>query len=1029
MESLLNRVSLFDVMNEQERALLSQRLVPEQYLMGQTIIQTGKPIDAFYIIATGQARRIKVQADGSEMNLGLLQPGEHFGESGLLGREIADMTVRASTELWLWKLAKEDFAELLQLQPELEGYLNMYIASDSTLTFLQTSALFARVETSVLHSLLDKMAVCRYEAGTIVVTEGEVGDSLYILRSGRAEVVSESAGEWHGELLEGDYFGGLSLLDAVPLDRTVRMTEESTLLRLSKEVMDVLTRMYPDMREQIDRNAAQIYGICSVVNQGSAFTEKDETEEHTAFAGKDEFEAETGLDDNAMMAMPSPLPIGVKRRKRFKRNYPIVLQQSEMDCGPACLSMIGKYYGIRMPIHTIRAIARTSRSGTTLQQLRTTAQSLGFVAQGYRTGMPELAELHLPAIAHWRGNHYVVVYSITNEHVIVGDPAIGIEKLTLEQFAEGWNGMLLQLAPTEELKEISGNRSTMRRYVSFLKPHSRMLAFVLSLSVVIQLLSLSLPVFTQKVIDTVLVEKDVGLLLILLLAMLVISLVNTGFIFIRQWIASKTALQIDMNMIHAFYLHVLRLPLSFFNERTVGDMLARVNENEKLRKILTNSASSFILDLVTIIVYGSLMLYYNSKLFLLAAVIFPLYALLIYVISPRMRRNSRKQFLAEADSDSTLVEAVQHIAAVKSLTAEQKVFGQLKLKFKKAMDLRVKGILLWVSAEAGSEWIRTLGTIIVLFFGSRYVLANEMTAGELVAFTVLLATVTQSFTYLIQMLDDLMEARISVERLDDVFQASPEQKEDQHLRKLAGVRGHLVWENVTFRYEEDGANALQNVSFEMLPGQTVALVGRSGSGKSTTANLITKLYLPASGRITLDGHDLQSIDVESLRSHIGVVQQETAIFRGSIRDNIAFRQPDASNQDIEAAAVMAGAHDFIRNTALGYETIIGEGGMRLSGGQSQRIAIARALLGDPPLLLFDEATSALDTESERLIQHNMKEMLKNRTTLIIAHRLSTVKHADRIIVLDKGCVLESGTHDELMEAKGLYCYLINQQLA
>ncbi|REK77596.1 peptidase domain-containing ABC transporter [Paenibacillus paeoniae] len=1029
MESLLNRVSLFDVMNEQERALLSQRLVPEQYLMGQTIIQTGKPIEAFYIIATGQARRMKEQTDGSETNLGLLQPGEHFGESGLLGREISDITVRASTELWVWKLAKDDFVELLHLQPELEGYLNMYIASDSTLTFLQTSALFSRIETNVLHSLQDKMALCRFEAGTIVVTEGEVGDSLYILRSGRAEVVSESTGQWHCELIEGDYFGGLSLLGGEPLDRTVRMTEESTLLRLSKEVMDVLIRMYPGMREQLVSNATQIYGSGGLAGGVYGWRKEQERAEQAEKPLESALEMEDEQDNSTAMNHNLPLSYEARASKRFRRRYPIVLQQSEMDCGPTCLSMISQYYGIRMPIHTIKAIAGTSRSGTTLQQLRITAQSLGFLAQGYRTGILELAELHLPAIAHWRGNHYVVVYAITNEHVIVGDPAIGIEKLTLEQFADGWNGMLLQLAPTEDMKAYSGHSSTLRRYVSFLKPHSRMLALVLTLSVVIQLLSLSLPVFTQKVIDTVLVDRDEGLLLLLLLGMLAISLANTCFIFIRQWIASKTALQIDMNMIHAFYKHVLRLPLSFFNERTVGDMLARVNENEKLRKILTNSASSFILDLVTIIVYGSLMLYYNAKLFLLAAVIFPLYALLIYVISPRMRRNSRKQFLAEADSDSTMVEAVQHIAAVKSLTAEQKVFDGLKLKFKKAMDLRLKGMFLWVSAEAGSEWIRTLGTIIVLFFGSRYVLANEMTAGELVAFTVLLATVTQSFSYLIQMMDDLMEARISVERLDDVFQASPEQKEDQHLRKLARTSGHLVWDNVTFRYEEDGTNALQNVSFEMFPGQTVALVGRSGSGKSTMANLITRLYLPASGRITLDGYDLQSIDVESLRSHIGVVQQETAIFRGSIRDNIAFRQPDASHQDIEAAAVLAGAHDFIRNTALGYETMIGEGGMRLSGGQSQRIAIARALLGNPPLLLFDEATSALDTESERLIQHNMKEMLKHRTTLIIAHRLSTVKHADRILVLDKGCVVESGTHDELMESGGLYSYLIHQQLA
>lgn len=459
------------------------------------------------------------------------------------------------------------------------------------------------------------------------------------------------------------------------------------------------------------------------------------------------------------------------------RRFPFILQQSEMDCGPTCLSMICKYYGAAVPINHIKSNMQLSRSGTSLQDLMESAQSLGFEAEGIRVTLANLSGIQLPAIAHWKGNHYIVVYQVTKEFVYVADPAIGIEKLTLEQFAEHWKGMLLTLTPTMALKESASRGFTLQRYAAYLKPHKRVLAYILLLSIVIQLISLSLPMITQLVIDNVLVHRNEQLLKLLMATMLVISLVNGLFIFVRQWISSKTVLKIDMNMVEAFYKHLLRLPLSFFNERTVGDILTRVNENEKIRQILTSGATNLILDIITIVVYSLLMLYYNPKLFFMAAVIIPLYMSLIYFVSPRMRKNSRKQFQAESESESTMVEAVNYIASVKTLTAEGTVFNQLKAKFKNAMELRLKGTLLWVTAETGGEWIRKLGTIAVLYFGSRYVLQGDMTAGELVAFTVLLSTVTQSISYIIHMLDDLMEARISMERLDDVFQSRLEQSE------------------------------------------------------------------------------------------------------------------------------------------------------------------------------------------------------------------------------------------------------------
>lgn len=1011
VERLLNQVSLFDVMNEQEKLLLSQQLTVVNFEMGQTIVHIGEQMNAFYIIVSGQARRIKELPDGNEMNLSLLQKGEHFGESALLNNETTDITIRASTELQVLKLSKEGFILMLETRPDLSIYMNQYMASDAMRIFLKGSTIFSNIEYQVLRSLLDKITVCEYTAGASVVTEGEPGDAFYILRSGQAEVVKECQGVVLNKLQAGDFFGELALLKGEPRKATVRTTEKSTLFRLSKEDFDHLISEYPKIKEAILRIASNYSARNPLDQKVEDFTEP-----------APEPSVSIPIEKSAFVRR-----IKSKPAKPWRR-FPFILQQSEMDCGPTCLSMVCKYYSVSVPINYIKSNMQLSRSGTSLQEMMDSAQSLGFEAEGIRVHLANLSDIQLPAIAHWKGNHYIVVYQVTKEHIYVADPAIGVEKLTHEQFAQHWKGMLLTLAPTMALKESVPRGSTLQRYAAYLKPHKHVLANILLLSVVIQLISLSLPIITQSVIDNVLVHRNEQLLILLMSTMLAISLVNGLFMFVRQWISSKTALKIDTNMVEAFYKHLLGLPLSFFNERTVGDILTRVNENEKIRQILTSGATNLILDLVTIGVYSSLMLYYNPKLFFMAAVIIPLYIGLIYFVSPRMRKNSRKQFQAEAESESTMVEAVNLIASIKTLTAERAVFNQLKVKFNNATKLRLKGTLLWVTAETGGEWIRTLGTITVLYFGSHYVLQGDMSAGELVAFTVLLSTVTQSISFIIHMLDDLMEARISMERLDDVFQSRLEQSEQTQLRTLVNVKGHISFENVTFRYEVDGKNILQNINLEMMAGQTIAIVGRSGSGKSTIANLLMNLYSPSSGMIRVDGHDLRTIDALSLRQKIGVVQQGTAIFRGTILENIAFGQQDVAFGEVEASAMLAGAHDFINELPLRYDTMIGEGGIRLSGGQAQRIAIARALLGNPPILVFDEATSALDTESERKIQNNMELIIKNRTTLIIAHRLSTVKHADRIIVLDQGVVVENGTHEELLQTQGLYYYLVSQQL-
>ncbi len=481
-------------------------------------------------------------------------------------------------------------------------------------------------------------------------------------------------------------------------------------------------------------------------------------------------------------------------------------------------------------------------------------------------------------------------------------------------------------------------------------------------------------------------------------------------------------------MLGDFYKHLLSLPLSFFFARTIGDLTSRVGENQKIRRMLTTGAVQLMLDSLTVVIYGTLMFVYHAKLSLIACAVIPCYVALVLLFSPLMRRNSRKQFEAEAESQTTIVEAIKLIATVKALAAEPTIRWKLMDKLQLSLKQRIKAIQLLVASETIADFIKMIGNALVLYGGAVFVMRGQLTVGQFVAFLSIYLTVTLAITQMLQMLNDMMEVRVSMERIDDVFRANPEESEPHNMRRLAALKGNIQFDNVSFRFSKDGPDILRKINLQIKHGQTVALVGRSGAGKSTFANLLTKLFTPSGGTIRVDGHDIRQIHAASLRRKIGIVQQENQVFRATIQDNIAIRFPSATLEEVEEAAKLAGAYDFIAALPLGFKTMIGEGGLSLSGGQLQRIAIARALLGDPGIVIFDEATSALDSESERIIQMNMDRMLKGRTCLIIAHRLSTIQKADMIVVLDRGAVVETGSHAELLEAKGLYHYLVSQQL-
>jgi ATP-binding cassette subfamily B protein len=727
---------------------------------------------------------------------------------------------------------------------------------------------------------------------------------------------------------------------------------------------------------------------------------------------------------------PSPQQKIIHWWARFSKTYPFYAQQSASDCGAACLVMIGKYWGKYLSVNRVRDMTNISRNGATLSAIANAAENFGFATRPVKATFDKLAEQSLPAIAHWQGNHFIVIYEINKKHIIVGDPAIGQRKLTRKEFIAGWTEYALLIQPTSVIEKTENQTVGLWKFWQLITPHYKVLLEIFIASVVMQLFGLVTPIFTQLLLDRVLVQRSLATLNAIGLGMIIFGLFSITMNGVRSYLLAHTANRISISLIVGFIKHTFRLPLSYFESRYVGDIISRIQENEKIQNFLTSEVLSIILDILTLVIYLTLMFSYSWKMALFVLVTVPPFFILALASTGILRRISREIFNAGAKENSYMIESLTGIRTVRSLAVEQKVRWHweelLNDLVRKDFNAQVIGIRLSMISGV----INTFTSTALMWFGAWQVIQGELSVGQLVAFNMLVGNVLGPFQKLSGLWNQFQEILISVERLNDVLEAEPEEDLEHKPRKILGkLRGHIRFENVTFRYHpESKNNVLENINLEIQPEQTVALVGRSGSGKTTLSKLILGLYPPTEGKIIIDGHDLNGLELRSLRSQVGVVDQDTFLFGDTIRENIAIAHPEATLDDIIQAAKLAGADEFIQQQPLGYETKIGEGGGMLSGGQRQRIAIARALLGNPRLLLFDEATSHLDPESERIIQNNLKTILKGRTSVIIAHRLSTVRNADLILVLDQGILVESGTHDQLIAQQGHYYYLNQQQL-
>ena len=709
-------------------------------------------------------------------------------------------------------------------------------------------------------------------------------------------------------------------------------------------------------------------------------------------------------------------------------NYPFV---GSGNTGAACLTMVAQH--LQNPVQ-LEWVQRQLR-GQKPKNLVEAGEKVGLVLRKLQVNWSELNQLSFPALLLWNQSNqesknsqlnWVVAYGMKGNFLIIANPQnpdYSCEQLSQSVVENCWDGTLWQT-------ELISQQETFNLawFIPAVWKYRGLLGEVLLASFTLQLLGLASPLITQVIIDKVMVQESLATLDVMAIALLLVAAFESILGMLRLFIFTHTARRLDLSLSAQLFRHLMRLPLAYFESRRVGDTVARVQELEQIRQFLTGTALTVILDSIFAVVYLGLMFYYNIPLTFVALAVLPLFATLTIVTTPILRNWLNETFNRSADSQSFLVETITGIHSVKAHAAEPVARERWEGLFARFIRTSFKASTTSNISSNIGDFLTNFSTLIILWFGAKLVIDHQLTIGQLIAFQMLSGRVTSPLLRLVQLWQNLQQVLLSVDRIGDILNAAPETEAGTGL-VLPPLKGEVNFDQVFFRYNANTEPVLKGISFNIEPGQFVGIVGRSGSGKSTLSKLLQRLYQIESGRILIDGFDIKSSDLASLRQQIGVVLQEDFLFNGSILENITLGNPDITSEQVVEAARLAVAHDFISQLPYGYENNVGERGTALSGGQRQRIALARLFLASAPILILDEATSALDSETEQQVLQNLKNVSSNRTVFLIAHRFAPLKRADLILVMEKGIIAERGTHLELLKQKGLYWSLYQRQQA
>lgn len=701
-------------------------------------------------------------------------------------------------------------------------------------------------------------------------------------------------------------------------------------------------------------------------------------------------------------------------------------QISASDSALACLIILARYHQIAASAEQL--IHQFRRGEKFLSDdLILAARSLSLKAKSGNVSIKRLSFTPLPVIAVGKDQDFFIIARENDGKVLIQRPfSQQPEILSHQELLSCWQGQVILIQSETSLLQ-GMSRFDFSWFIPAVIKYRRLLAEVFIVSLFIQLFALITPIFFQVVMDKVLVHQALQTLYVLIIGLAAVMIFESLLSGLRSYVFAHTTSRIDVELGSLLFANLIALPMAYFQARRTGDSVARVRELENIRNFLTGNTITLILDILFSVVFILAMFFYSGWLTLVVIISLPFYFFISLIITPVLRRRLNVSFERGAENQAFLVESISAIDTIKAMATEPQIRRCWDSQLAGYVKASFKTQSLSVIASESIGFISKMVTLFTLLLGARLVITGSLTVGQLIAFNMLAARVSQPVVRLAQLWTQFQQVGISMQRLGDILN-TPTERDSATKTVLPRLSGNICFDNVVFRYTPGGPEILRGINLSVSAGSIVGVVGRSGSGKSTLARLLQRFYSPENGQVSIDGFDLALADVSSLRRQIGVVLQESQLLSRSIRENIALSDTGIPIDRIIAAAKMAGAHEFIAGFAEGYDTQVGEHGSLLSGGQRQRIAIARALINNPRILIFDEATSALDYESERIIRENMKLISKGRTVMIIAHRLSSVRHADFIITMDKGKIIEQGSHEQLMRnEQGMYRYLYQLQ--
>ena len=1026
IRSVLETHVLFNVLPTAEKRAIELLLEVRQVPAGKKLFTQGAAADGMYVIHAGSAR-LKENTGGKLVSVGLIGDGATIGQTSLLEETKWPYQVVAETAMTLVCL-RADRARLLVSESRIvDEHFKRYVGLVEVGERLRTLLGGANYTAEEFSDMLSKMGVKRIRADAAVFNQGDNDPRLYFLESGTLELIRAPISGDPISLSRcgrGTLFGEMGALPRrTPRGiqtYTARAVTDVTVLVIYQQTVERILNLNPELQQRLIQRARDVEQL-----------EADEIASRKRAEGVDlRIKLAEGLSEDEFRATSK-----VKETTKLA----VVRQNTQADAAAACLAMVMGFYGRKFTLGQMQEVTGLNTDETTPDAIIRGAETLGFRAKGYSIPYASLKTVRLPAILGWQGYHWIVLLKVSDKEVEIADPAAGIRKVKRDEFLTSWTsadvagvvdkrpdcGVMIALEPTVKFEKEEDAKSSIRHFVNYILPYKKYYGEAVLAAVVINVLGLASPLFVQTIVDNVVVHHDVGLLNMMLGGMVLVAVLTTGMSVVQSLLLAHTTSRLDMRLMSEFYRHVLSLPMDFFLTKNKGEILARFGENQKIRAILTGSTITVLMNTLMIVLYFLMMFAYSVPLSLIVVFFIPIYIGIVVYFTPKIKAIAQEIFITNAQSQSYLIESMNGIEALKATSNEYFARARWENAFVENVNRSFRQQKLSLMSNSLFKLATLASSIAVLWIGANQVMNSEMSIGELMGFNMLMGLVTGPVTQMVNLWNELQEVRIAIDRVGDVLNVKSEHatisSPDKIQTQVRQLEGEIKFDKVNFSYNtnDQKRSVMHGFDLTISPGEHVAFVGPSGCGKSTIAKMVLGFYKPTSGDLTIDGKDIRTMDLNSLRRNIGVVLQDTFIFGGTVAENIALGDPEPDMQAVLEAAKMAGSEDFIINFPLGYQTRIGEKGMGLSGGQRQRIGIARALYRRPKIMIFDEATSALDNESEARITQELKTVLVNRTSITIAHRLTTVMDSDRICFIRDGKVQEQGTHQQLTDKEFL----------